>query len=313
MSHIPEATAILPRASSFATGRQKLLGHLAMLLFAALVAGSFSFGALAAPHMGPAALNATRFLFGTTLMGIAALILLKGRIPAPRAPWRYGVLGALMAVFFITMFVALQFTDPVSTGAVFTLMPLMSAFFGYFLLKQTPGGLVIASLVFAGLGALWVIFRGELDAMLAFDVGRGELIFAVGVAGHAAYASLVRKFNRGEPVIAFTLWTLLATGLCIALYGFGEIVSTDWAGLPAVVWWAILYLSVFTTAGTFFLLQFAALRLPASKVLAYNYLTPSFIILYEGLLGHGWASPVIAAGALVTVLGLVVLAFASDG
>ena len=232
---------------------------------------------------------------------------------APRAPWRYGVLGALMAVFFITMFVALQFTDPVSTGAVFTLMPLMSAFFGYFLLKQTPGGLVIASLVFAGLGALWVIFRGDLDAILAFDVGRGELIFAVGVAGHAAYASLVRKFNRGEPVIAFTLWTLLATGLCIALYGFGEIVSTDWAGLPAVVWWAILYLSVFTTAGTFFLLQFAALRLPASKVLAYNYLTPSFIILYEGLLGHGWASPVIAAGALVTVLGLVVLAFASDG
>ena len=313
MSHIPEATAILPRASSFATGRQKLLGHLAMLLFAALVAGSFSFGALAAPHMGPAALNATRFLFGTTLMGIAALVLLKGRIPAPRAPWRYGVLGALMAVFFITMFVALQFTDPVSTGAVFTLMPLMSAFFGYFLLKQTPGGLVIASLVFAGLGALWVIFRGDLDAILAFDVGRGELIFAVGVAGHAAYASLVRKFNRGEPVIAFTLWTLLATGLCIALYGLGEIVSTDWAGLPAVVWWAILYLSVFTTAGTFFLLQFAALRLPASKVLAYNYLTPSFIILYEGLLGHGWASPVIAAGALVTVLGLVVLAFASDG
>ena len=313
MSHIPEATAILPRASSFATGRQKLLGHLAMLLFAALVAGSFSFGALAAPHMGPAALNATRFLFGTTLMGIAALVLLKGRIPPPRAPWRYGVLGALMAVFFITMFVALQFTDPVSTGAVFTLMPLMSAFFGYFLLKQTPGGLVIASLVFAGLGALWVIFRGDLDAILAFDVGRGELIFAVGVAGHAAYASLVRKFNRGEPVIAFTLWTLLATGLCIALYGFGEIVSTDWAGLPAVVWWAILYLSVFTTAGTFFLLQFAALRLPASKVLAYNYLTPSFIILYEGLLGHGWASPVIAAGALVTVLGLVVLAFASDG
>ena len=313
MSHIPEATAILPRASSFATGRQKLLGHLAMLLFAALVAGSFSFGALAAPHMGPAALNATRFLFGTTLMGIAALVLLKGRVPAPRAPWRYGVLGALMAVFFITMFVALQFTDPVSTGAVFTLMPLMSAFFGYFLLKQTPGGLVIASLVFAGLGALWVIFRGDLDAILAFDVGRGELIFAVGVAGHAAYASLVRKFNRGEPVIAFTFWTLLATGLCIALYGFGEIVSTDWAGLPAVVWWAILYLSVFTTAGTFFLLQFAALRLPASKVLAYNYLTPSFIILYEGLLGHGWASPVIAAGALVTVLGLVVLAFASDG
>ena len=69
---------------------------------------------------------------------------------------------------------------------------------------------------------------------------------------------------------------------------------------------------VFTTAGTFFLLQFAALRLPAAKVLAYNYLTPTFVILYEGLLGHGWTSASVVAGALVTVLGLAVMALAPD-
>lgn len=316
LSHIPETVPPRERDRSghgvHATGMQKVVAHLAMLLFAALVAGSFSFGALAAPHMGPAALNATRFLFGTTIMGVAAFMILRGRVPAPVAPWRYGVLGILMAVFFVTMFVALQFTDPVSTGAVFTLMPLMSAFFGYIFLRQVPTGLVVASLLIAGAGALWVIFRGDIHALATFDVGRGEMIFAVGVAGHAAYASLVRKFNRGEPVIAFTFWTLLATGLCIAVYGAREIAGTDWSELPAVVWWSILYLSIFTTAGTFFLLQFAALRLPASKVLAYNYLTPSIVILFEGLLGHGWAGPAIAAGALVTVLGLVVLAFAPD-
>jgi hypothetical protein len=47
-------------------------------------------------------------------------------------------------------------------------------------------------------------------------------------------------------------------------------------------------------------------------VLAYNYLTPSFIILYEGMLGHGWVSAAIAAGAVVTVLGLAVMALAPD-
>ena len=55
------------------------------------------------------------------------------------------------------------------------------------------------------------------------------------------------------------------------------------------------------------------MRLPASKVLAYTYLTPCYIILFEGLLGHGWAGPSVAAGALVTVLGLVVLALSRDG
>jgi drug/metabolite transporter (DMT)-like permease len=218
-----------------------------------------------------------------------------------------------MAVFFVTMFVALRLTDPVSTGAVVTLLPVLAAVFGFLFLREVPRPLVIASLVLAGAGAIWVIFRGDLEALLSFDVGSGELIFLAGVACHAAYAPLVKKFNRGEPVVAFSFWTLLATGLCIALYGARDIAETDWSALPAAVWIAVGYLSVFTTAGTFFLLQFAALRLPAAKVLAYNYLTPTFVILYEGLLGHGWTSASVLAGALVTVTGLVLLAVASDG
>lgn len=298
--------------TTHASGREKLVGHLAMLLFAVLVSGSYSLGAIAAPHVGPAAINAMRFAIGVSIMSAAALLILGGRIPAPRAAWRYLVLGALMAVFFVTMFVSLRLTDPVSAGAVFTLMPLMAAGFGRLFVGQVPNRVVVASLLVAASGAVWVIFRGNLAALAAFDVGKGEIIFIAGVACHAAYAPLVKRFNRGEPVVAFTLWTMVATGLCIATYGAREIVATDWTALPAIVWAAILYLSIFTTAGTFFLLQFAALRLPAAKVLAYNYLTPTLIIVYEGLLGHGWTSASVAAGALVTVLGLVVLALAGD-
>ena len=82
--------------------------------------------------------------------------------------------------------------------------------------------------------------------------------------------------------------------------------------MPSITWIAIFYLAIFTTAGTFFLLQFAALRLPASKVLAYNYLTPTLIIMFEGLLGHGWASLSVMAGAVLTILGLVILALSPE-
>jgi drug/metabolite transporter (DMT)-like permease len=283
-----------------------------MLVFTALVSGSYSAGALVAGEAGPAALNALRFMIGVALMAGVAAIALGGSIPAPRAAWRYGVLGALMAVFFITMFVALRLTDPVSTGAVFTLMPLFAALFGRLFLGEVPRRLTVASLIIAAAGALWVIFKGDIAAMLAFKLGPGEAIFAVGVVCHAAYAPLVRRFNRGEPVLAFTLWTLAATGLVIAIYGAREIVATDWTALSRLFWAVILYLSIFTTAGTFFLLQFAAMRLPAAKVLAYTYLTPVMIILYEGLLGHGWASPRVLAGAAVTTAALAVLALARD-
>jgi drug/metabolite transporter (DMT)-like permease len=296
----------------FASGRQKLLGHLAMIGFASFVAGSFSIGALAAPYVGPTALNAMRFVLGTSIMGALALFLLKGRIPRPGAEWRFLVLGGLMAVFFVTMFVALRMTDPVSSGAVFTLMPIMSAFFGWLFLGQVPGRIVILSLLIAGCGAVWVVFGGDLDALLSFDIGAGELIFLVGVACHAAYAPLVRRLNRGEPVLAFTFFTLLGTLAGLVLYGASEIAATDWTSLPPIVWVSIAYLAIFTTAGTFFLLQFATMRLPAAKVLAYGYLTPTMVILYEGLLGHGWASMSVVAGAAVTVGGLAVLIAAPD-
>jgi drug/metabolite transporter (DMT)-like permease len=49
----------------------RLLAHLAMLLFAALIAGSFTTGALAVPHLAPLPLNAMRFVLATLVMGIA--------------------------------------------------------------------------------------------------------------------------------------------------------------------------------------------------------------------------------------------------
>ena len=169
------------------------------------------------------------------------------------------------------------------------------------------------SLLVAAAGAIWVIFKGDINAILGFEVGRGEAIFFIGCACHAAYAPLVRKFSLGEPTVAYSFYTLAAVCIWVTLAGFPDIIATGWAALPAIVWIAIAYLFIFTTALTFFLLQFAALRLPASKVLAYGYLTPAFVIVLEGMIGHGWASVSVLAGALVTAAALAVLAFAPDG
>ncbi len=282
-----------------------------MALFALLIAGSFSLGARAAPFIESGALNAVRFAFAVLVMGIAAWLTTpqseRRALMRPKAIWRYAILGALMGFYFITMFLALKVTNPVSTGAVFTLMPLMTAGFAYIFLRQIAGPLLLVSLIIAAIGAVWVIFRGDLAAILAFDIGRGEVIFFFGCMAHGAYAPLVKRFNRGEPVSAFTFWTLVGAFFCICAYAVPEILATDWAALPQIVWITIAYLAVFTTAGTFFLLQFAAMRIPASKAIAYGYLTPVYVIVLEGLAGAGWASVSVVAGALVIVIGLAIL------
>jgi len=292
--------------------RQRLLAHLAMLAFSALIAGSFTTGALAVPYIHPVPLNAVRFLLAAILMGAVAFGAARNRFALPPAPWRYGIMGALMAVYFVTMFIALTMTLPVATSAVYTLVPLMTAVTALLLVGQRSSPAVILSLVVAGLGAVVVIFRGDLDALLRFDVGRGELIYFVGCVAYAFYAPLLRRFSRGEPSLVQSFWTLLATAICIALSGIPDIVATDWLHLPPVVWWVVLYLAVGPTAICFFLIQYASLRLPAPKVIAYGYLTPAFVILFEAMAGHGLPHLAVIIGAGVTVLGLIVLAVLRD-
>ncbi len=197
-----------PTNAGMATGIEKLLGHLSMLLFAALIAGSFSFGSMAAPFIDSAALNAIRFFFASILMGMIAVAVYGEPLRFPAAPSRFAILGFLMAVYFVLMFVALRIASPVSTGAVFTLIPLMSAAFGWLFLRQRTAPIVLFSLVVAAAGAIWVIFNGRVAAILAFNIGAGETIYLVGCAAHAAYVPLVRKFQRAEPLVLFTFHTL---------------------------------------------------------------------------------------------------------
>ncbi|MFB2550090.1 DMT family transporter [Ensifer soli] len=298
--------------TSHAKGREKLLAHLAMLTFSMLVAGSFSFGGIAARTLPAEPLTLLRYLLTVVVLGGLTFGVLRVPFRLPRQFWRFVILGGLIALYMVTMFHALGFTSPVSTGAVFTLMPLISAGFALPVLGQKTRPDVLAGLVIAAFGALWVIFRGSLDALFAFGVGRGELIYLVGVIAHALYVPLIRRFARNEHPLAFGFWVTVATVFWLLVPGAGPLAATALTELPPSFWLAVLYLAVVTTAITFILLQFASMRLPAAKVLGYNYLTPGFIILIEGVLGHGWASPTVAAGALITAGGLVLIALLPD-
>jgi drug/metabolite transporter (DMT)-like permease len=284
-------------------------GHLAMLAFSALIAGSFSLGGQVANDIAPAALNAVRFALSAAVVG-AVIALRGGGGDAGRAlaaPWRYGLLGGLFAIYFVTMFEGLKTAPPVSAAAVFTLTPVMSGLFGYLLLRQVMGGRILLALALGAAGALWVIFRAELSALVAFEIGRGEAIFFWGCVAHALYTPLVRVLNRGEPILVFTFWTLATTALLIGLYGWPEIVATDWATLRPLVWVAILYTAVAASSMTVFLVQFATMRLPSSKVMAYTYLTPSWVLIWELALGQPLPPMLVLGGVGLTIAALLLL------
>jgi len=287
--------------------RPALAGHAAMLCFSAFVAGSFALGALVAPMVPPVALAAVRFALAAAVMAAVALAATGIPRAALRAPWRYAVLGGVFAVYFVLMFEGLKTAPAVSTAAVFTLTPLMSAGFGWLLLGQRLTGRMALALVIGAAGALWVIFRADLSALLAFAVGRGEAIFFAGCVAHALYTPLLRRLNRGEGALVFPVGTFAGGALVLFAFGWRDVAATDWRSLPPVFWAVLAYLTVIASALTLVLLQFAALRLPAAKVMAYTYLVPAWVILWDIALGNPAPALRVGAGVALTAVALLLL------
>lgn len=282
-------------------------GHASMLLFSALVAGSFSLGAMAANEISPAAFTAARFGIAAGAIGLLAVYQKKLSRDILAAPWRYVVLGSLFGIYFVLMFEGLKTAQPVSAAAVFTLTPIMSAGFGYLLMRQLTTPRMALALALGGLGALWVIFRADLGALRAFEIGRGEVIYFWGCVAHALYTPMVRKLNRGESAVSFTFGMLIAGTILLTVWSWGDIRATDWQSLPVIVWVTLFYVAIFASAATFLLLQFATLRLPSAKVMAYTYLTPSWVILWQIALGKGAPAPIVFGGVGVTMVALFLL------
>lgn len=278
-----------------------------MLVFSAFIAGSFTLGALTAPHIAPVALNTVRFWIAAAILGGLAGGFGLLRREWFRAPWRQAVLGLLYIVYFVLMFEALRIAPPVSLSAMFTLTPLLAAGFGWWFLRQRMTSRMFLALLIGAVGALWVIFDADWRAALTFQFGRGEVIYFVAVVAHAIYTPGVRALNRGEPALVFTFGVMLAAAIIATIGGVGAILETDWASLPPIVWVTIAYTAVFATAASVFLMQVASLRLPAAKVMAHTYLVPGWVVLWELAFGHSPPSLLILAGLGLSVVALILL------
>ena len=285
--------------------------HIAMLGFSILIAGSFSLGSMVANDISPIALTAVRFVLAAFIVGSIALF--SGSIARKEltASWRYFVLGSTFSLYFILMFEGLKTASPVSAVAVFTLIPAMSCWLGFVILGQMVSGRTLLAVVIGATGSLWVVFRADFLALTMSSVGRGELIYFVGCVAHAFMPILFRGLNRGETPVMVTFGLLVSGALILCLFGAGEIIQTDWKGLPSLVWITIFYVAVFATAVTSVCLQFASMHLPVANVMAYTYLTPTWVLLWEIFLGHDVPPFWIWGGVLLTAVSVIVLLRAS--
>ena len=288
-------------------------GHMAMLMFSLLVSGSFVLGSIIANLISPDLVTFLRFLIAFIAITILILYQSKFRFLKYLSIGRSLILGALISIYFITMFEGLKTASSTSMAVVFTLTPLLAGFFDLIFSNRVMSKKVWITVVVAAIGALWIIFDGNIQNFINFKVGYGEKLFFIGCICHALYAALIPKFNNGEPAIIQTFGTLISGIIILGLFSNKEIIYHSWIDFPVIVLLTILYLAIFATAASFFLIQYSAVRLSSIKVMAYTYAVPIWVVLLQIIFLQQLPNTITFVGAFVILVSLLILLFNDEG
>lgn len=261
--------------------------HALMLLMVALVAGSFPVGAIITHALPPDVMMLIRFLTAAALFSPYIFIKHGFSIPASKSLMGYALLSLPLVIFFWCMFESLRYTSPQNTGALYTTVPAITAIFAFFINKETTGKVRSVGLLAGTMGALWIVFRGNIDAFLSLNFNYGDIIFLVGCLFMALYSPMIKKVYAGEPMEIMTFWVIVLGSGWLFLISASKLDNIDWSQVDGVVYGGILYLSLFTTLFSFFLIQFGTVRIGPTKVASYSFLIPVFVIPLSILMGVG--------------------------
>ena len=281
--------------------------HALMLLAIILIASAFPVGAYITDQLPPGVLMFLRFLLAAVLF--APLVIYKHgiKLPSRRSFLHYIFLSFPLVVFFWCMFESLRYTSVINTGALYTTVPAITACCAFLINRETAGKTRSFGLALGTVGALWIVFRGNVGALIGLKLNYGDFIFFTGCLFLGLYNPLVKRFYSGEPMEVMTFWVLLSGSAWLLTVSAKDIICIDWTSVEQSVYLGIAYLSLFSTLITFFILNYSTVRIGATKVAAYSFLTPVFVIVISILVGMGKFELIIVPGLILIIAAMIII------
>lgn len=281
--------------------------HWLMLLTIVLAASSFPVGAAITNELSPSVMMFIRFSLAAILFSPYVFIKNDFQTPSKKKVFYYTILSIPLVVFFWCMFESLRYTSVLNTGALYTLVPVITAVFTLLINREVTTKFRSIGLIIGTLGALWIVFRGDYVAFLGLKLNYGDFIFIVGCIFLGLYNPLVKKFHSGEPMEIMTFWVLLFGACWLLIISSTSILDVDWYTIEISVYAGVLYLALFTTLVTFYLLQLCVVKIGPTKVAAYGFLTPVFVIVISAAIGMEELELVTLPGILMVIMAMFII------
>ncbi|OZG71518.1 EamA family transporter [Hahella sp. CCB-MM4] len=202
------------------------------------------------------------------------------------------------------LYVAAQYTSALNITLVTSLMPITTIALSAPLLGATIGLRSAAGIACAFAGALYVILKGDFDALWRLELNTGDSIMAIAMLIWSLYSILLRKWQI--PIPGLDLF-MIFLGIGVIMISPFYLIEYQFRGgfeVSSQLLLAIIYVAIFPSLLAYLFWNFGVTQTSPSTASLFFYLAPLITALlaipFLGELPHGYHG----AGGLVIILGL---------
>lgn len=286
-----------------------LRAHILVIIATILVAGSFIATQKLAGLISPFSLILLRFLAAAVILSPLILIRRKYRTKIVETMPRALTISFFYAGYFVLMFVALETTTALNTGALYTLVPLVTAILCIFIFKDKITFTQWFVYLIGIIGTLGVVFKANLSLFLSFSLNNGDLIYLVGILFMALYSISMKVLYKDDDPILLVFCTLVGGALWMAVILLFMAEPLNWYLIKDEMFLYMSYLVVATTLITLYLYQKATIILGPKSVMSYIYLTPAVIAVFVYFVDAVVISFPVIVAIIISMLATLILQF----
>ncbi|WP_440875754.1 DMT family transporter [Thalassotalea sp. PLHSN55] len=272
-----------------------------------LIAGSFITTTALSGTLHPLSINLMRFLIAACLL--APFIFFKANAAAQikRVLPRSMVISFFYCGYFVCHFAAMESTTTLNASSLYTLTPFITACLCMIFLKQALSLKLTLVYLLGAIATLWVVFNGDLSALIALSLNQGDLIFLIAVFAMAGYMIAMKVLYKNDDVSVMTFCNLLGGVIWMGAAALLFNIDLNWPALPVEHYAGMAYLAIATTFLTSYLYQKASTILTPVNITAYIYLMPAFVAILAAVFLGETVAPIVWLGIALSVIATVVL------
>lgn len=178
-----------------------------------------------------------------------------------------------VAVNMLLFFKGLEFTTPIHASVIVTLTPVLVLILSALFLKEKITLLKILGVTFGLAGAVVLTVYGK-STRAADNILLGNTFVFINMVSYSIYIILLKKLSTKYHPITFIKWLFLFGLILVLPFGYSDVIATDYSSFSPFIIFAVLFVIIGATFGTYLLNPLALRHLKATTVTIFIYVQP---------------------------------------